>query len=193
MSDDATRLRNRNRLLLIGLFALFFGSMALAGLLRFSGWRPAGMKNHGELLEPPGDLRQVTPQLADGGDYRWEPAARRWRIAVMPPADCGAACAELARELDVVWQLFGKDADDVHVLWICGEPGCLPPAGAPRPGSLRVLRPSAALRAGLPRADDPRGVPAYVIDPYGFVILRYPPGFDPAGLRADVARLLKVK
>ena len=30
-------------------------------------------------------------------------------------------------------------------------------------------------------------------DPYGFVILRYPPGFDPAGLRADVAKLLKLK
>ena len=32
----------------------------------------------------------------------------------------------------------------------------------------------------------------YVIDPNGFVILRYPPGFDPAGLRADLARLLKL-
>ena len=38
-----------------------------------------------------------------------------------------------------------------------------------------------------------RGVPAYVVDPYGFVILRYPPGFDPSGLRADVARLVKLK
>ena len=37
------------------------------------------------------------------------------------------------------------------------------------------------------------GVPAYVIDPYGFVILRYAPGFDPSGLRTDVARLVKLK
>ena len=37
------------------------------------------------------------------------------------------------------------------------------------------------------------GVPVYVIDPNGFVILRYAPGFDPAGLRTDVAKLLKLK
>ena len=33
----------------------------------------------------------------------------------------------------------------------------------------------------------------YVIDPNGFVILRYPAGFDPADLRSDVARLLKLR
>ena len=50
-----------------------------------------------------------------------------------------------------------------------------------------------ALRAALPRADDPAGIPLYVIDPNGFVILRYPPQADPAGIRTDVARLLKLK
>ena len=49
------------------------------------------------------------------------------------------------------------------------------------------------LRAALPRADDPAGIPLYVIDPNGFVILRYPPQADPAGIRTDVARLLKLK
>jgi hypothetical protein len=67
----------------------------------------------------------------------------------------------------------------------------------PRDPALRVLQSSAELRAGLPRVDEitsigRRGVPVYVIDPNGFVILRYPPGFDPAGLRADLARLLKL-
>ena len=54
-----TRTRNRNRGLLIAIFVMFFGSMLVAGLLRFSGWRPAGTQNHGELLQPPGDLREV--------------------------------------------------------------------------------------------------------------------------------------
>mgnify|MGYP000885191727 CR=1 FL=1 len=31
--------------------------------------------------------------------------------------------------------------------------------------------------------DDPAGVPVYVVDPNGFVILRYAPGFDPGGWR----------
>jgi len=188
--DDRTR--NRNRTFLIAIFVMFFGSMLVAGVLRFSGWQPEGRKNHGELLDPPGDLREVVPVLADGGEYLWPTEERTWRIVTAPPANCGTACAELARELDTVWRLFGKDADRVDLLWICGAEGCMPPADA-RPRSLHVVQPDPRLRAALPRPEAaPGGVPVYVIDPNGFVILRYPPGFDPAGLRADVAKLLKL-
>ncbi|WP_342316290.1 hypothetical protein [Lysobacter sp. FW306-1B-D06B] len=194
--------RNRNRMLLVLLFVMFFGSMLVAGLLRFSGWRPAGTKNVGELLEPPGDVRNLSPRLMSGGEYVWKAGERTWRIVVAPPADCGAECTTLAREVETVWELFGKDADEVHVLWLCPTDTCAWPAGVKPPATLKVLAPNAQLRAGLPRVDevtvkgDPanaRGVPAYVIDPYGFVILRYAPGFDPAGLRTDVARLIKLK
>ncbi|MDR7133146.1 hypothetical protein J2X06_000330 [Lysobacter niastensis] len=187
--------RVRNRTLLLVLLVLFFGSMLAAGLLRFSGWRPASMKNHGELLQPPGDLRQVTIRQVDGGQYTWNPAKRTWRIALAPPAGCGSECDHLAREINTVWQLFGKDANDVDVLWICpqAQASCDLPAGAARPTTLHLLQSSHELRASLPRVEDPRGVPVYVIDPYGFVILRYPPGFDPSGLRTDLARLLKLK
>ena len=191
-SPPPKQAQRRNRMMLLAIFAVFFGSLFLAGVLRFSGWRPAGTKAHGEMLQPPGDLRAVVPKLADGSDYAWNPRARLWRIALAPPADCIEACIKLAHDLDTVWQLTGKDADHVHVLWI----GTPPPA-MPRDAALRVLQSSPALRAGLPRVDEIAsnrggGVPVYVIDPNGFVILRYAPGFDPAGLRADLSRLLKL-
>ena len=186
--DTATR--NRNRWMLIAIAAMFFGAMALAGVLRFSGWRPEGLKAKGELLQPPTDLRAVVPQLAGGGDYRWNPASRTWRIVAMTH-DCdaaqAAACTRLLGQLDTVWQLTGKDADRVHVLWV----GALP-AGGPRPATLRAIAPTDALRDGLPRAQDPKGMPVYLLDPNGFVVLRYAPGFDPADLRTDLSRLLKV-
>ena len=185
-----TAARNRNRWMLIALFVLFFGAMAIAGLLRFSGWRPEGLKNKGELMEPVVDLRDVVPELADGQPYRWKDAPRTWRIVAMA-RDCestqAAACERLLTDLDKVWQLAGKDADRVHVLWV----GALPVKG-PRPATLRVLRPTDALRDGLPRADDARGMPVYLLEPIGFVVLRYAPGFDPADLRTDLSRLLKV-
>ncbi len=177
----------RNRLVFFAVIAIFLGGMLVAGALRFSGWQPAGMKNHGELLQPPADLRDAAPRLASGGQYAWEPAERRWRILVAPPADCGAPCSELARELDLVWQLFGTKADEVDILWLGA-----PPADATRNAATRVLQRDPALRAKLPGVDDPAGVPVYVIDPNGFVILRYAPGFDPGGLRADVAKLLRL-
>ena len=177
----------RGRGKLIALFVMFFGSMLVAGILRFSGWQPAANRNHGELLSPPADLRAITPHLADGRAYAWEPARRTWRIVLAPRADCAPACVALARDLDKVWQLFGHDADKVEVLWIG-----TPPAGLPPMPALRVLQADQALRAALPRVDDANGAPVYVVDPNGFVVLRYTPGFDPGGLRQDVAKLLKL-
>lgn len=179
--------RRRGRLILLGLFVLFFGSVLGAGVLRFSGWQPHGMKNHGELLHPPGDVRALKPVLASGGTYDWHQPQRTWRIVLAPPADCVEDCVALSRQLDTVWQLFGHNADQVHILWIG-----TPPAGASQPASLRVLARDPALLAALPRVDDPAGVPVYVIDPNGFVVMRFAPGFDPADLRADVAKLLKL-
>lgn len=191
--DNPTR--NRNRVMLIAIFAMFFGSMLVAGALRFSGWRPIGTKNHGEMLDPPGDLRGVVPRRVDGSAYAWNPAERHWRIALAPPASCTTQCETLARDLHTVWQLTGREADRVELLWICPatQTTCAPPPGAERPATLQLLQGDARLRAALPRVDDPRGVPVYLIDPNGFVVLRYPPGFDPAGLRTDLARLLKLK
>lgn len=188
MPTRSSQQDRRNRLLLLTLLLLFFGSLLFAGVLRFSGWRPAATRNYGELLQPPGDLRRLAPRLADGSGYDWNPRARIWRIALAPPADCRDACLALARDLDTVWRLSGRHAERVQVLWIG-----TPPAGSVRNRALQVLQPDPALRAGLPRSADPRGVPVYVIDPNGFVILRYAPGFDPAGLRADMAKLLKLR
>ncbi|ATS62168.1 hypothetical protein NY98_05080 [Xanthomonas citri pv. fuscans] len=177
----------RGRRMLIALAVLFFGSMLLAGVLRFSGWQPASMRNNGELLKPPADLRALVPVRANGQPYAWAPSERIWRIAVAPPADCTQQCVALAAELDKVWQLLGHRADKVEVLWIG-----TPPAGLPPMPALRVLRDDAPLRQALPRGTDAAGVPVYVIDPNGFVILRYAPGFDPAGLRSDLVKLLKL-
>ena len=189
-TPDAASLR-RNRLLLVALFLLFFGGLLLAGLLRFSGWRPEGMKNKGEMLQPYGDLRTHAPQLADGGAYRWKDSPRTWRITAMPQ-DCdttrAAECARLLAQLDTVWQLMGKDADRVHVLWAAAAPA----GSRALPREVHMVRADDAMRAALPRWNEAGGDAVWLIDPNGFVILRYAPGFDPGDLRSDLARLLKI-
>lgn len=186
----SVRQRNRNRTLLILIVVVFFGSAMVAGALRFSGWRPAGMKNHGELLQPPGDLRGVAPRLVEGGEYEWNPVERTWRIVVAPPADCTDACVALSHDIDKVWRLFGHNADHVHILW-----AGTPPEGALRNRVWNVVEPAPEFLAQFPglAAGGPDGAPVYVVDPNGFVILRYAPGFDPGHLRTDMARLLKLK
>ena len=190
--DDPTR--RRNRLTLLAIVVLFLGSMLVAGVLRFSGWQPAGTKAHGELLSPPVDLRERAPVLLDGATYAWNPPARTWRVAVAPPADCGQACDKLAHDLDVVWRLMGRNADHLDILWSCPDQACAVPSPLREDRSLRRLRADPAWSQSLPRNDDAgSGVPVYVIDPNGFVIMRHAPGSDLGGLRKDMATLLKLK
>lgn len=171
----------------MALFALFFGTVFGAGVLRFSGWQPPGHKNHGEMLHPAIDARSIVPRLQDGRPHLWKPGERVWRIAVVAPEGCATECLKLAQDLDKVWRLFGHNADKVEILWI----GAVP-EGAPVTGARLMIEPASDLLAALPRHVDARGIPVYVIDPHGFVILRYAPGFDPGGLYKDVSKLLKL-
>ena len=190
LTPEQLGIRRRNRNMLVALFVLFFGGMLVAGLLRFSGWRPEGTRNKGEMLQPYGDLRGYTPTLANGGAYGWKDEPRIWRIVAMP-RDCDTTrateCTRLLADFDKVWRLMTKDADRVHVLWA----GAMPP-GVVVPDEVRVVRADDGLRAGLPRWDDAGGDAAWLVDPNGFVVLRYAPGFDPGDLRSDLARLLKI-
>ncbi len=194
-TPEQLRARRSNRRMLIALFLLFFGGMLVAGLLRFSGWRPDGLKNKGEMLQPYGDLRGYAPTLADGGRYGWKDDPRTWRVVAAPQGCDGmraAACTRLLGDLDTVWRLMGRNADRVHVLWAAPLP-----AGARTDREVRLVRADAGLLAGLAGwqltpAEQARGDAAWLIDPNGFVVMRYAPGFDPGDLRSDLARLLKV-
>jgi hypothetical protein len=180
--------RKRSRLMLVLLAVLFAAPVVAAIVLHAIGWEPTKTRNHGTLLQPPPDLRAMQLQRADGTRYEWEPQARRWRIAVVPPALCDRVCVDLVSSLDKVWQLQGRRADRLDVLWF-GEL----PADAVAFRRLVPMKPDAAFVASLPDADaDARGQPPlYLIDPSGFLAMRYAPGADVAGVREDVARLLK--
>lgn len=179
----------RNRMALVILVVVFFGGLIFAGALRFSGWQPQGMKNKGELLSPYVDLRTHALTQQDAAAYTWEDSPRTWRILAMPQACDGArhaACQQLLMDLDKVWRLMGKEADRVHVLWGGAKLETM--------ANLREVYPiqvDATLGALLPQVSE-EGDAVWLIDPNGFVVLRYAPGFDPADLRTDLARLLRI-
>jgi hypothetical protein len=110
----------------------------------------------------------------------------------MPQGCDGArrgACMRLLQDLDKVWRLMGREADRVHVLWAGA-----PPVDVASLREVHLLRADDDLRARLPRApgDTGQGDPIWLIDPNGFVVLRYAAGSDPGDLRTDLSRLLRI-
>lgn len=181
----------RNRGMLILLFAIFFGSLALAGVLRFAGWKPAGLKAKGNLLTPAIDARALAPVSTDGKPYVWNPVERRWRLLVLAPADtCNERCEQVAVDVDKVWQIMGKDATRVDVLWSGAVPSKTPVH------QIHAIAADDRLRSVLPstnRVATAAGLPIYIIDPNGFVMMEYKPGVDIGDVRTDLSKVLKLQ
>jgi len=182
-STPPSQLRSRLTLLLIAF--LFFGSFFVAAVLRFTGWQPSGHRNYGELLQPPVNLATHALLREDGSEFAWQPDANRWRFLVAPTADCTQACAKTLDALRRIWVGQGRKADHLEVLWF----GPLPQGERFR--ALVPMRADARLAAQLPEPARADAVPVYLVDPSGYLVLHYHPGFDPAGVRKDLGKLVK--
>ena len=177
----------RARRILLLIVVMFMLPPLIAMGLYLTGWRPeAGeTRNFGELLPAPIDLQALSPRQADGEAFAWVPQERNWHVVIEAPANCGEPCARMLDTLHRVWQTEGRHADRMFVLW-AGE---LPEG--PRWRTLVPLGDNPELLAALPERSAPDALPVYLIDGRGFLVMRYAPGFDPSGLRKDLARLLK--
>jgi len=178
--------RHRNRGLLLVIVVLFFGSAGLAGILRFSGWTPPINRHHGELLQPPIDLRAAPLHDSNGATWNWNPSARQWHILIVPAPNNSADERLLLQALTTLWQTLGHRADRVTMLWLGRTPAVANIPALP----LHILPDSAEVRAAL---GEPPDLSIYIVDPHGFVILYYAADSDPAGLRSDMVKLLKLR
>lgn len=176
----------RSRFILLLIVALFFSSFGIAALLRFSGWQPEHSKNFGKLLNPPIDLSAERFKRLDGSAYLWQPELNRWRLVFVSDKPCLAACQTLLDTLHSVWLSQGRHTERIDLLWFAALPenthdfkGFVP------------MQKNTAIARDLPELESSAGYPVYIVDSGGFVILQYPAGFDPSGLRKDLAKLVK--
>ena len=180
MTESVTRSR---RMLLL-LMALFMLPLAFAFVAYYSGWRPAGNTNHGELLQP---IRQL-PALSRSRSR----ASGRWPMWAMAPAttDCQTALV-FARQTRL-----SLAADTARVNWVLLATDQLLQPRIPRQPRTRASSssmppPSAtALLAVLPTKDLPQSL--FVIDPLGNIVLRFDVRENPRGLLEDMKKLLKL-
>jgi hypothetical protein len=170
----------------LGLIVVLFMLPFLAAVvLRFGGWQPPQTRNHGDLLQPPLSMEPVTATTVDGTSWVWENIDRQWSLLVQLPQRCAAPCEEQLAVLPNVQLALGRHAPKLHMYRI--DDGDAAPSGTtlpplrlsgPRPAPLRDAQP-----ATMPEL--------WLVDPHGYLVMHYPAGFDPSGLRRDLARLVR--
>jgi hypothetical protein len=178
MTESVTRSR-RMLLLLTGLFML---PLAIAFLAYYSGWRPAGNTNHGELLQPIRQLPELSQELTG-----------KWALAWVGDGACDSACQTALVFARQTRLSLGKDTTRVNWVLLATDRCCdRQYLDTAHKGIIAIDAAAArdALLAVLPAKDLPHSL--FVIDPLGNIVLRYDVRENPRGLLEDMKKLLKL-
>ena len=181
----------KNRRTLILLFVLLCGPIIASYALYFSGIRPGGTVNYGELLQVK-PLAGTALNQADQTIFRIRDLRGRWVLAMVDSGKCDDECQKKLYYMRQVRLTQHKEKDRLERLWLIDD-GEIP---APElltdfDGTVVINAKSSDLLSEIPAVASQHDH-IYLIDPIGNLMMRFPKNPDPAQMAKDIKRLLKV-
>ena len=179
MTGDMTDAQQKNRRLLLAMFAIAFltlgASYVVFYLARAGGvW---GTTNHGTFVSPPLTVAEL--ELSDDrGALMTEGGT--WWLWVVAPGECGEDCAQAVHQLRQLHVLLNKDADRVQ-RGLLTRPQVSPPVLADYPHLTHLTGALSSLAEGI-----------YIVDPIGNLVLFYPLADAGKPVLEDLKKLLKL-
>lgn len=184
--------KRKQRLTIIGVFALFFLPVLAAYILRLN---PIGLTtvNYGQLVEPP----RLTSASELTVQHELEHSAKLfvedWTMIVVGGAGCDLACSNTLDATRQARIAVNKDFDRVRrVLLTTGK---LKQADADallkqHPDLTFAIAPQSWIEDFTSAHESPSAV--WLVDPRGFQFMVYPGKLNPTHLLKDLKRLLKI-
>ena len=185
---------SRQKLTLLGIFALFFGPVLLVMLMRSSWWQyqPAGMKNQGHLVQPPVHLSLEQIGDVDG----------KWLILYVLDQPCDQVCIENVTALRQIHRATGRNGKHLGVALLGNttkDPELKIKLGVIYPEFRFPVDPGQTALETLENINmdlarekaNSDNIRTYILDPMRNVILAYQTDADPADIHKDLKRLLK--
>ncbi|NKC15701.1 MAG: hypothetical protein GKR94_26935 [Gammaproteobacteria bacterium] len=186
--------RTKQRIGLIGVFALFFIPVVAALFLwanpRLLG--ALGTTNYGVLLP---EARQITPpSLRSAAIVKGESPgfSEKWSMITLDSGSCSNACRARLHALWTAHVATNKDIDRVARVLLLPE-DAQPVADFTNEDGLAVFKVPLRWAQTLTGESDPFSPGrVYLVDPRGFVFMYYPDPLDARDLLKDLKRLLKI-
>jgi cytochrome oxidase Cu insertion factor (SCO1/SenC/PrrC family) len=196
--DNASRSSRTQLWLLIG---LFFVPLLAAFVMYygFSGWRPAGSTNKGDLITPARPLE--TGALLDPQDQLLEEGLLKgkWSLIYIGEGQCDARCREALTLMRQTRLALNDDATRVQRIFLVTQNCCdLDYLRIEHEGLITARadeRSDRKFLATFPRYDE---VPVetagriYIVDPLGNLMMSYAPDAPQKALLEDLRKLLKL-
>jgi cytochrome oxidase Cu insertion factor (SCO1/SenC/PrrC family) len=186
--------RRRTRILLVATFLTFLLPVVGAWLLNVFApdWRPFGTLNHGILVQPVRAMGTSGLRHLDGTHFDPAYLTGRWTLVHLPDADCGEFCMDSLVRSHQIQQALGDDQDRVQLLLVVKQAADAPAAKLPAGTAVSLADDPWLAKFYFPGPDQQPPVRIYLVDPQGYLMMRYAGDVDQRGLLADLKRLLKI-
>jgi hypothetical protein len=181
-------LRNRRRLQLLLIFAIFAASATLAAVMMLSGWAPSA-HSYGQPIQPERNLADAQVQTAAGTPFAFRDRTGVWTLLALPGPECALQCLQ---KLDLVHRAqiaLGKQSDKLRLVYVGPSPAGAAAAGFDKVWTVATLTPHSLDDL---RATAPDSVRMVLVTPSGRAMLSYAADFDPERLHQDLQRAVKV-
>lgn len=157
---------------------------------------PSGRTNYGTLIEPQRPVPALPLENLDGTTFDLRQFRGRWVFVMVDSGNCDSRCANKLLMMRQQRTMTGKERDRIERVWLISDQEPLPIIVMREyEGTQFVRAPLKALQEFLPlpdTADARLQDHIWVIDPHGNLMLRWPKDAEIAGVKRDIARLLKV-
>lgn len=183
--------QRKGRLMLMLLVFFFALPVAVGIFLYVTDWRPKG-SSYGELLEPAQaldipSLSTIANQSKDANSWKG-----KWHLVYVAKGGCDAECSNSLHEMRQIHASLAKEIGRLERVWLLD--GATFPEVQVIQGNYpdMLILPNASVLIGQMQkriGGEPAGR-LYLVDPLGNLIVTYPHGSDPSGIRKDVMKLL---
>ena len=194
MSVSSQTRRGRLQLILVALLFLtpFIGALLMTKFV--PGYNPFGTANRGTLISPVVAVGADGLVALDGKAVDDRSFTGKWSLLVFSASDCAQDCRQRLETTQKVRLLLNKDASRVQRLLVVesSDPGWIP-ALLKSDQYLRVVKATSGWRQAfyVEGRDAVSSARVFVIDPQGYLMMFYEPGFEPQSMLKDLKRLLK--
>lgn len=195
------QMRRQSRIKLVSIFVIFAVPLLFAviylQIVRSSGGT-IGDTSRGQLIQPAVPLTEFSLQAAEG-EFNLDSVQGLWTMLYLPSGECLDVCKLNLYHMRQVRLLLNHRMDRVQRAVLMESPEQISPELLAEHLGLIVAtgtnEQQAQLVSQVVNAQDgmdPLADAIYLIDPFGNIMLRFPPDLDPSLMFKDVKHLLKV-
>jgi len=186
--------RRRTRILLVGTFLIFFLPIMAAWLLNIFApdWRPFGTLNHGTLVEPVRKVSATHLAHVDGSAMDANYLSGHWTMVHLLDGDCGQSCSDALERSHQVQLALGDDMQRVQLLLVLLQAVDLQAADLPSGVAVVTAADAWLENFAFSQAGPGENFRLYLVDPQGYLMMRYSADADQRGVLADLERLLRI-